>query len=108
MSRGKCVRFQGEVMQEPHLTRPVLFLLVQIMVPIMPCVLFLRISVVSDQADVLFLLGHPFTLASDFAEGSKALPPHGFSSFQILLQFEESSLFCVLAVSGFFSLCLFF
>ena len=59
------VRFQGEIMQEPHLTRSMLFLLVQIMVPVTPCALFLSISGVSDKADVL--LGHPFRLASDFA-----------------------------------------
>ncbi|XP_033288210.1 acylglycerol kinase, mitochondrial isoform X5 [Orcinus orca] len=36
------------------------------------------ISAVSDQADVLFLLGHPFTLASDFAVSG--LGPGWFSS----------------------------
>lgn len=62
---GKNVRFQGEMMQEPHLARPMLFLLVQIMGPVMPCALFLSISGISDKAEVL--LGHTFRLASDFA-----------------------------------------
>lgn len=70
--QGKCVRFQGRIMYDPHSTGPYFSLSVQIMISL-ASVLCFSASGISDKAEVS--RAHPFRSASDFAVSDQALYP---------------------------------